>query len=95
MERNAVLIVLRPGQARTSSQFMHLGLRTGATVEVGVATDRRKIGITTCVISVHLPLTVLHGASSEIVIRDAREGRGTANTMIIGRAIAHTIMAIA
>lgn len=47
MERYTILVVLRPGHARTTAQLVHLRLRAGAAVEIGVAANRGKIGITT------------------------------------------------
>jgi len=47
MERYTILVVLRSGHARATAQLVHLRLGAGATVEIRVAANGGKVGITT------------------------------------------------
>lgn len=96
VERYTVLVVLRPGHARATTQLVHLRLRAGATVEIGVATNRGEIGITTGMVCVNvltiMALTACTGG--EVVLG---HGRRAAHAVIMLRAVAsaHTIVAVA
>jgi len=60
---DAVLVVLRPGQARTTSEgFLHHWLRAGTTGEISISTDRREVRC----------------ASSEIVVGQGWQRRSAA-----------------
>lgn len=78
---NAVLVVLRPGQARTTREgFLHLWLGARTTRKIGISTDRREV----------------RRASGEIVVGQGWQGRRAAS-VVNGRSVsaAKVVMTVA